>query len=58
MAMTKTLSIASDFSIAKPVRYSMPDWLPSSHQTQPPNNSATAIYMPDKSRLSRTPISC
>ena len=36
MAMTKTLSIASAFSTAKPVRYSMPGWAPSDHQTQPP----------------------
>ena len=56
-AMTKTLSIARLFSMAKPVRYSRPRSSPSRHQTKPPNASAMAMYMADRDRLSRTPIS-
>ena len=36
MAMTKTLSIASAFSTAKPVMYAMPEAGPRYHHTQAP----------------------
>jgi hypothetical protein len=41
--MTKTLSIASAFSTAKPVRYSMPDGAPSCHHTQTPKPTPSAM---------------
>ncbi len=34
--MTNTLSIASDFSIRNPVKYSVPDCAPMYHQIQAP----------------------
>ena len=40
MAMTKTLSTASVFSIMKPVMYSMPEFAPRYHHTHAPYDRA------------------